>query len=465
MFNPEFRRYVWLELTRHRLIAVPGVLAAILVVVLSSASEPAEFLTYGGLGAFVAFAGFYGSMRAFGSVSEEARDRTWDFQRMSALSPWSLALGKVAGAPVFAWYAGVWFLLAFVLGALGNPKGFDHLAATLVGLLAGSVLAHAMAVSISAASSRSGLGARGRRVGSILGLFTILYVGSTLSVLFFAGRGGKAKEELTVTLFGVVEMSVPWWGALTIVLLGAWALVSAWRMMARELREPPIWSIWVGFAAFVAVWATATQFSDQARLPVGAALSFFVVTLVVAAYLGLMLEPLTAVARTRFARLREASPPVAWDKKLPHWIIHAGIALAVAVVAVALSGIPDMGDLAGKWSSDTSLLVMNSFALLTALPAVLMFIRDAAIVSCFTLARSQKRPFATAIFYIALLNFLLPLLFSAVGLKYLAMAAMPFARSAGTSVWLPAVGFAVHAIIALAVLWALHSRADRAPAG
>ena len=122
MSNPEFQRYVWLELSRHRLIAVPALLAVIVVVVFASASNPANFLAYGALGAFAAVTGVYGSVRAFGSVTEELRDRTWDFQRMSALSPWSLTLGKVAGAPVFAWYAGAWTLGVFLLAALSRDR-------------------------------------------------------------------------------------------------------------------------------------------------------------------------------------------------------------------------------------------------------------------------------------------------------------------------------------------------------
>ena len=467
MFNPEFRRYVWLELTRHRLIAVPALLAVIGVVVVAAAPHPSEFFIYSGLGIFAALTGIYGSVRAFGSVTDELRDRTWDFQRMSALSPWSLALGKVAGAPVFAWYAGAWALGVFLLGALTSPEGFAYLTATFVGSVAGCVMAHAMGVSMSAATARLGLGAKGRRAGGLLSALALMYVLSTLSVLLFAGRrGDSGGKPYIVKLFGAIDLSLPAWGALTLVLLSAWALVSAWRMMARELREPPIWSIWVVFAGFLALWMAGTAFEGQASLPTIVALGCGIIVLTLAAYIGLMLDPLTGVARTRFARLRQASPPAAWDKKLPQWVIHGGIALVLALVAVAITGMPpSMAELAatGNKAANTTQvtgLLARTFPLATVLPLVLMFIRDAAIVTCFTLARSQKRPVATAVFYIALLNFLLPLLFAALQLTPLAYASMPFA-GLPYAVWFPAAGFAVHALMALVVLWALHGRSAK----
>ena len=137
-----------------------------------------------------------------------------------------------------------------------------------------------------------------------------------------------------------------------------------------------------------------------------------------------------------------------------------------ALLAFAIGGLPDLASIANKTKTseqELKLMAADSFALLTALPIVLMFIRDAAIVTCFTLSRKQKRPVAAAVFYLALLNFLLPLLFSSLGLKYLAAAAMPF-LGLRMSTWFPLLGFAAHAVIALGVLWALWSRAESAPA-
>ena len=46
------------------------------------------------------------------SVLDEVNDNTWDFQKLSALSPWSLAFGKLFGSTIYCWYGG---LIAFAV--------------------------------------------------------------------------------------------------------------------------------------------------------------------------------------------------------------------------------------------------------------------------------------------------------------------------------------------------------------
>jgi hypothetical protein len=44
-------------------------------------------------------------------LGEEYREKTWDFQRMSSISPWSLAMGKLFGSASYIWYFGIPLLL------------------------------------------------------------------------------------------------------------------------------------------------------------------------------------------------------------------------------------------------------------------------------------------------------------------------------------------------------------------
>ena len=100
--NAELRRYVWLELTTFRLIATPVIVAIVVFLIVASVGEaPWDIIASASLAAYSLCVFIVGSARAFSSVTEEVRDRTWDFQRMSALPPWSLAVGKIVGAPLF----------------------------------------------------------------------------------------------------------------------------------------------------------------------------------------------------------------------------------------------------------------------------------------------------------------------------------------------------------------------------
>ena len=455
MFNPEFRRYVWLELSRHRLIAVPLLVGVIVLVVLASSETASEILAYGALGFYSLVTICYGAMRALGSVSEELQDRTWDFQRMSALSPWTLAMGKLLGAPIFAWYMGAWLFLVFVVSALAMPEGFKDLGAVIVCALAGTLLLHALAFAAGAAQSRLGMGSRARRASVWISFIALANILPVLFASFFSRHSESGAEgEAVVRFFSVLQISVVGLIALSTVVFCVWALLAAWRMMARELRESPWWWVWPAFALFTGVWLWGIQAEGSPRLPLQFIFIAATFIMVFAAYTGLLLDPLTTVAKTRFARLRQSAQPVSWDKKLPQWLIHVAVAAGFAVLCVVLEG-------AIFASTSYKAYNLNSenypTALTVALPLVLMFVRDAAIVTCFTLSSRVKRPLAMAIFYIALLDFLVPFLFVPLNLTRIAHFLSPlFSVTAG--LWQPAVFMAIHAAIALGVLAMMHGK-------
>ena len=118
--NPEFRRNMWLEFSLHRLIATPVVITLLLALV-AAASNKDWLANLSGVSAW----GFglavllWGTQLVAASVSAEARERTWDTQRMSAIGPWAMTWGKLLGAPAFAWYVG----LIFQPGEEKNPRG------------------------------------------------------------------------------------------------------------------------------------------------------------------------------------------------------------------------------------------------------------------------------------------------------------------------------------------------------
>src|SRR2546427_5925055 len=63
------------------------------------------------IGMWIAAAGL-GSVLAGRGLNEEAHQHTWDWQRLSALTPWQMAWGKLLGAPLPAWLYMLWCALA-----------------------------------------------------------------------------------------------------------------------------------------------------------------------------------------------------------------------------------------------------------------------------------------------------------------------------------------------------------------
>ena len=123
--NPELQRNLWLEITPHRLVLLPAVILA--SGALLHALDPSNTIVRSiALFGFIILTMVWGARQAANSVLEEARDRTWDIQRMAALSPWSMTWGKLAGATVMSWYGGLWCLLLFI-GVSGAAAGLDVL--------------------------------------------------------------------------------------------------------------------------------------------------------------------------------------------------------------------------------------------------------------------------------------------------------------------------------------------------
>lgn len=115
--NPEFQRQLWLNWRPSLLAWSLGFTALILMLPLAL-SSPQNRGTSLGTTALIglwAAAALYGSVLVGRSLGEEANQNTWDWQRLSALSPWQMAWGKLLGAALPAWLYALWFALALLL--------------------------------------------------------------------------------------------------------------------------------------------------------------------------------------------------------------------------------------------------------------------------------------------------------------------------------------------------------------
>ncbi len=445
--NAELRRYVWLELTRFRLIATPIIVAMVMfLIVASGGNDPWDTIASASLAAFSLCVLIVGSARAFASVTEEVRDRTWDFQRMSALPPWSLAIGKMIGAPLFMSYIGLCCMIAFLLAA--TQSRVPHPVLTAVTYVAAAALLHGLAVALSAALARSTLSPRARRGLPVVVFLLVLF--SFVPSLAFRMMAAKGNDQSLGMLrwYGLGSISIELFSALTLIVFAAWAMFAAWRAMARELREQAWWWAWPLFAGFVWLWFAGLDAPVlRGKLDPGAVAACLALCLLVAAcYLQFLLDPLTRVSLSRFVHDASGTQAKPWHQRVPHWAIHALIAVVFAGIS-ALMG----GGLTGL--SQGSLGDATPVALTLALPLALMFIRDAAIVSCFTLSTGMKRPLGAALFCVMALNVLLPWALNAVGLSTLAQWAFPFFNDPHSPWPMAAIGFAAHAVLALGVLW------------
>jgi len=404
--NPELRRNLWLEFSLHRVIAAPVVIAlAVLLIVASDSKSPLDSIASVAAYGYVVMVLFWGAKLAGGSVIEEVRDRTWDAQRMSSITPWRMTWGKLLGAPSFAWYVGSILLVIYVICGSWMDIPVARYAALMV---CAALMLHAIALNASVLAARNVAPGRG---SGVLIILVILFV-----LIFLRSF---APDNLT--------QQMTWW---TITLpridfllysnavFGSWAVLGAYRSMCDELeiRTTPwaLSSFIVFTAAYLAGFATSGKNHPGAFFAV---MACGVVTAMVFVYLLLPVEKSGAGA---WQRLRARVRGQQWlraGQELPLWLVALAVGLVTALAATAASV-----------GSGTRGTVSNDFLGsigLAPIALMLFAVRDAAIFQFFALARQPRRVVAATLFYLLLLYGLLPGLLKASGAGVVAHFVLP----------------------------------------
>ncbi|QUD87512.1 hypothetical protein [Phenylobacterium montanum] len=262
--NPEFERNLWLELTPRRQVGLALTLGLILGAAwMLGHGEPhklAAAMSATGFAIYIACGLIWTARAAGGSVLEEIRGRTWDFQRLSAISPWAMTWGKLFGAAGLAWIGALVGL--FVGGAaLAQLVDTSDAALLVLGLLAMTVFFQACAMGAALVGVRKAR-AEGRvatggavLVGVLGGLFLLSSLSQHLpgAGRHWAGHMGQASPHAPINVWGQ-EIDGALFAAASAWLFAAWAVVGAWRLMRLELQMKNSPWTWLAFLVFAAVW-------------------------------------------------------------------------------------------------------------------------------------------------------------------------------------------------------------------
>ncbi|MFN3521147.1 MAG: hypothetical protein ACK4YQ_02780 [Phenylobacterium sp.] len=347
--NPEFQRNLWLEASPRRLawaaVTLVLVYGAALLTVRGRPELAAHTLSGVGFLVYVVCGLLWASRAAGGSVLAEIAERTWDFQRLSALTPWQMTWGKLFGAGSLAWLCALSGLLAMVPLTLqaGAPRGWWSLGFFLALALLFQALALGAALIGVRKARAEGRPARGGVVlgGLLLGLVLLSAV---------SGSSGFQKGVGLDWLRWLFEGDgfVAWWGliapaagfrTLAAGFFALFAVVGAWRLMRLELMMGSALLVWPVFLAFLAVFAGGFPFRNEG---LGASLVAAALAVALCAYAAAFAEPADRVRLRRFAAalrggdVRGASPlaPAA----LAPWVV----AVALVILALGVGGWRDV---------------------------------------------------------------------------------------------------------------------------
>lgn len=404
-FNPEFKRHLWLELSAHRLFAMPLVLALTFIgVFLSNSDDPAKAIFHFASALFCLLVLLWGSRNIGADLIDEWRNQTWDQQRMSALSPWTLMWGKLFGSTIYQWYGGAFCLLLMLLAGLNLSINASLL--LMASLCALAILFHA----------------------SYFALTLYLFCQEKRSIQ----RGGfapmaflaLAAVPILPKIFESSTQDVYWYGQViaykyfvlgSLIWFAGWALLAAWRVMSQAMQEPSLPWAWLGFTISLALYLTGFQDSAWSQQ---VAVSMFLVALAMS-YASLISEK---IERTQWRAIFLRQQRGQWLKlgqRLPLWPVSFALTLLL-LLPVSLTTSTEALD--STWQSIHGMPWLASKALIM----VLMFIRDAAFLHFLVFSAKPKRAFTTFLLYLSLINGLLPFLAELAKLEILISLFAPF---------------------------------------
>ncbi len=423
--NPEFIRNLWLELTPHNLIALPLVFGLMLLLHLVTNDYHLDRDTgHAAVMLLLLFTGIWGTRKTSGAVYGEVVEHTWDWQRMSGLSPWAMTWGKVFGSSSFAWYGGLLCLMVAVLGyANGHApvKDWQLLGLALLGVLLSQGLG--FLVNLLYVRSRSLENARGG--GSIYLLVLLLF-------LFLSSYVVDIRHAKILDWYGH-SLNALNYLLLTGLLMWLWTLIGSYRVMRRELSYSTSPWVWLAFLGFLPLFFGGLVEEQGAMVWLLLTFCFWVV----AAWIGLFVESKNPVDLRALFMAIKAGQGRRVAQLMPAWMSAFLLLPPVLLLLYGLSA-P-----VGEWSSKITIGLPH-----LATSVFFFLLRDICIFLLLALSAKSRRADFTAVLYILVLYLLIPWLLGNLGLDQLRVFFQPSLKQSG--IW--AVGGALTAAVIALVL-------------
>ena len=339
--NPELQRNLWLEATRRQLITTGLILGVIFFVVwLVDRGRDAHDFILTGAAVFTGCGLVWGPREARASVVNEVYNRTWDFQRLSALPPWTMTWGKLAGATCRPWmFAGAALILAFL--QLASISSFAHaLFWVLIGL-GGAVFLQASGLAVGLIEIR-----KARAISRLPGLRSPAL--GVLMLILVAVGGLVWRRTHPGLFFGLggeeTAPSLIWWGmvcdrvafaAASLMVVAGFAVLWAWRMMRFELQMTNAPWAWLLFVVCAGLYAAGFE-APGGDTTFEVRLTFAAVAFALCAYVSAFTEPADRVRTRRFAA---AIPALDWGRlwwTLPSPVVPAKLAILSALIVAVI---------------------------------------------------------------------------------------------------------------------------------
>lgn len=384
--NPEFRRHLWLEMTPYRIAGMPLLLAGIFYIsYLIDKSRFGESVAATAVVMFVALTFLWGNRQATESIITEIRDRTWDWQRMSSIDPWSLSWGKLFGSTIYTWYGGI-FCLAFYFAASGDPT--PDIIRIIAILVLGAILCQASGLLASLQLIVIKERDYSRSFSSAFLLLLILVV---------PGFIPQMMHKNSVVWYGSGYAKIDFFLG-SLLCFDAWLLSGIYCLVREEFKFRTAPVAWPAFTLFLMIYAAGLTESSIGNDDLFS--SRLLIAFIVACgltYLTILTERKDPVAYRRMIKEAKDHRWMRLLEKVPCWALTLPFVVVTAILLIAFtSG-------AGKNVSPLSPVFIISL--------VAFLGRDLALFNFFNLGERTKRADMLVILWLSILYGLIPGIF------------------------------------------------------
>ena len=443
--NPEIKRHYWLDFSFHRLLIMPAVLFIIFLLTYLTATSAGQYtvpsvkntalstLAITALTLYSLLIFYWGSYRASGAIVEEINANTWDYQRLSSLSPWSLSWGTILGSTLYVWYGALLCLGVFTIASISLVP-LHAIGYTLFAYIISGLACITLVTLIGMQTLQSSRIYKKRRIIGfrILGLF----IGSSIYGLlnniapfkkelsFLAPAQGFQSNatsafEYIMYLYGI-GLRIDTFILLTITLAFLWSLFGVYRYMRTELKMRTTPWGWTVFLLFICLYcggisSQSVPIIDEKQVEIlnswyiGSVnmQQFFAIALIISVgscYMMFFSDNLSITKyRMMFHHFAKGNINKA-SELIPRWFISYLFAIMAGAVLVYMQ--PEI-----KVEKQILPMVIGLLSLL------LFLLRDLAILHYFSLAPDNRQAFVATLFYLAILYILIPALFMAAQIK------------------------------------------------
>jgi len=405
--NPELQRNLWSEFSMQRLILMPSIAIIILVLITigADAYDVIDVLIMVSYASAAVLLIFWGGKVAYDSIISEYNERTWDWQRMNALSSKQLLVGKLFGATAFNWYGGFiclafWLFFTFFKGEML----LEDIIASFLTILILAIQLMCGTMIIALLQIRKGSARNRFKSGSIvffLVLFGFGYISQAIAGIqtdySYFGKG------FSLTFFENVFYTI-------------WAVIGVNQALRHELNyknSSKLWYLFLFSAAIFKGFVMAEQLDDRRNLFFFMILAF-TLQAIFFSYILLLFESKEPL---KFKMLIQKIKNKDWkylNYKAPLWSLTFPL-IFIGIISTWLAF--DLSYFISKYNLDTMPLIDDLKRSLTQLDtlaisgAIILFVlRDFLLMFLISMTSFKKRTNGAFVLYLFLLYFLLPLL-------------------------------------------------------